>query len=349
MITFGVLALGLLNGGANSSLFRADLPVLAGNTPLSLALRVLAFAGSVQALGVLALAPGLMRDSGWAGLWHAVFQSGSAFNNAGFTIIGGVAGAPAALLVVTAALFVVGGLCFAAISNLRGRILGRDALHLHTRVVLVGTALLIVLGWAGFALIEWSNPRTLGTHREGARAGLPLFQALTPRTAGFDGVGVDGLTGGGQALTIVLMLIGAGATSTGGGLKVGTVLLLIVAIGISARRGGPLHAGKWRIPAQSLLRIAQLVGVALVLVFVATLVIWGLGDHTFADTLFEASSAFGTVGLTSGVTQAASGTERAILCLLMFLGRIGPLTLAWLLAARFIGPPDTDETTLPVS
>ena len=289
-------------------------------------------------VGWVLLAFVTVPDHGWGeGLWQALFHSISAFNNAGFSLY------PDSLTryatdplvnVVVPALFIVGGLGFAVLSDLfRLRRWGRFTLH--TKLMLIGTALLIGLGVGGFAALEWDNPGTLGAYdRTTDKLWVAWFQGVTPRTAGFNTTDTAAMTDGATLLTIVLMVIGGGPTSTAGGIKVTTFLVAVLATVAFFRRRERLHAFGHGIGLEQVLKVMALVTISVGLIVGALFVLLVTQEGDFLVLFFEAASAFGTVGLGQGATGTLDGTGRAVICLLMFLGRVGPLTLGFFLATK---------------
>lgn len=277
-------------------------------------------------------------QAAWWGAFHAV----SAFNNAGFDLTGGFRSITAyatnpLLLAAIGLLIVLGGLGFAIVGDaVTKRRWGRFALE--TKIVLLTTLVLLVLGAVTTAMFEWSNPATLGSLPENHRAMNALFQSITYRTAGFAAIDPGGLTEAGLFVGMALMFIGAASGSTAGGIKVNTFSVLLASIISTARGRRSTEAFGRRIPdvivfralSVALLAVAIVFGVALLLEILAP-------DQTFVDVLFEAVSAFGTVGLTTGITPAMPDAARLVLIGGMFVGRLGPLTLVLALAARSRG------------
>lgn len=237
-------------------------------------------------------------------------------------------------------LIVIGGLGFAVMEDVREGLLdwraGRPVrLQLHTKVVLLTTALLIVVGAAGVWAFEARN----------ALRGLPwdekllasLFQSVTPRTAGFNTLDYGKLTSSTLFFTILLMFIGASPGSTGGGVKTSTfaVVLALFRARITARNRVSLF--RRTVPEDT---VSRSVAIVMASVTLLTLVIFALltteigdvayraGGKRFLEVMFEAVSAFGTVGLSTGITSSLSATGKVLITGLMFVGRVGPLTLA---------------------
>ena len=277
---------------------------------------------------------------GWAqATWWGIFHSVSAFNNAGFDLTGGfrsITGYATQPLVLApiGILIVLGGLGFAIVGDaLTKRRWNRFALE--TKIVLLTTLVLLVGGALATAVFEWTNPATLGQLPELRRATNALFQSVTYRTAGFAAIDPGGLTEAGLFIGMALMFIGGASGSTAGGIKVNTFSVLftsIVSTAVGRRSAGAFGR---RIPdvivfraiAVALLSVAVVFSLALLLEVVAP-------DQGFVDVLFEAVSAFGTVGLTTGITPHLPDPALLILVAGMFIGRLGPLTLVLAMAAR---------------
>lgn len=281
-------------------------------------------------------------DSG-AAAWHAVFQAVSAFCNAGFSTFSdslvGFQTDPAVLSVIMA-LIVLGGVGFLALAELnillRRRFDGRAMiLSLHTKLVLGVTALLLLSGWSAFTVLEWTN--TLADMPSWARVANGLFMSVTARTAGFNTVDYASTTESSNFLTILLMSIGGSPGSTAGGIKT-TTFALIGLLALSRLLGRQVTSVRNRsVPEETVQRAVGLFVVAFGVMTAATflyvaLELQGAGQGetggNFIEHMFEAVSAFNTVGLSMGVTDELSPASRVLTVLLMYLGRVGPLTFA---------------------
>ena len=341
LMTFAVLvlsALGLPVGLPRSITLREDL----GQTSLrdiGQLVKLIAIVVVVcEVVGALLLLPAFVPVHGWAGgAWSAVFHSVSAFNNAGFALypdsLTRFATDPLLNVVITA-LFIVGGIGFAVIADL-WRHRAWQPLMLHSKLMLVGTAALIVWGVGVFALAEWSNPATLGLYESAFdRLIVAWFQGVTPRTAGFNTADFAAVHDVTAFSTIMLMLVGGGPTSTAGGIKVTTLVCLLLATVAFFQRSRDLHAFGRSIPLEDVLRVTALASIAMLFVAVATFLVLISHDGNFLDLLFEVVSAFGTVGLSRGETGELDALGRTVVIVLMFAGRVGPLTLGFFLATR---------------
>ncbi|NYE48410.1 potassium uptake TrkH family protein [Spinactinospora alkalitolerans] len=272
-------------------------------------------------------------------LYHGVFHAVSAFNNAGFALYSdslmGFATDPWIILPIALAV-IAGGLGFPVWIEIRRRREPgpRRRWSLHARITLSVTAVLLVVGTVLVTALEWTNPRTLGPMDTGDRLLSGFFHSAMPRTAGFNSLDVGGFQTQTLFVTDMLMFVGGGSAGTAGGIKVTTFALLAFVIYANVRGEPTVHVGDRRLSAgveQQALVVALL---AVGLVFVSTLVLMTITPFTLDQILFEVISAFATVGLSTGITADIPVAGQLILCLLMFIGRIGPITLATALALR---------------
>jgi trk system potassium uptake protein TrkH len=269
----------------------------------------------------------------WLGLFHSV----SAFNNAGFALysdnlIGFVEDGWVSLTITLAV--IAGGLGFPVLLELF-RAPGRSAhWSLHTKLTLTMTWILLAAGTLAILGFEWSNPDTLGRLDLPGKLLAGFFHGANPRTAGFNSVDYAAMGETSWLATDVLMFIGAGSAGTSGGIRVTTFAVLVLMISAEARGLSTVNAFRRRIPhgAQRQALAVTLIGLGAVVV--ATLAITAQSGFPLSRTLFEAFSAFGTVGLSTGITAQLPLPAQNILILLMFLGRTGPITLATALALR---------------
>ena len=270
-------------------------------------------------------------------VWHGVFHAISAFNNAGFalwsdSLVQFVTDGWITLTVAGA--IIAGGLGFPVWIELRRRIISPRFWTLHTKLTLVLTAALLALGFAAVAAFEWSNPATLGPLDGAGKLSAAFFQSVTPRTAGFNTIDYGSVTQETLFVTDVLMFIGGGSASTAGGIKVTTFALLFLMVWAEVRGDPHVTAFSRRIPAHAQRQAWSIAFIATIAVAVGTLALMAEGDNSFREVLFEAVSAFGTVGLSTGITADWGEFGRIVLIVLMFLGRTGPYTLAVALALR---------------
>lgn len=286
--------------------------------------------------GTAALATVFVPELDWGpGLWAALFHAVSAFNNAGFALFPDSLSrwvADPVINLVVPALFIIGGLGFVVLQEVwQERSWAR--LSVHSKLTLAGTVALLAWSWAAFAALEWTNPLTLGG-LDGwpARLVASWFQGATTRTAGFSTVDIGDIHDSTALLLMTLMLIGGGSTSTAGGIKVTTFIVLLLATAAFFRRRGAPHAFGRSLGADEVLKVLALVTVSLLVVMLALFAVSVSHDGKFLALAFEVVSAFGTVGLSRGATAELDAVGRAVIILLMFIGRVGPLTLGFVLA-----------------
>lgn len=293
-----------------------------------------------ETAGALLLMIRFIPDYGAIGIWYGVFHSISAFCNAGFDIIGPVslvdyARDPLVSLVICF-LIIIGGLGFCVWGNIADCKGNPRKFSFYTRLALIGTAVLLVVGTTLFTVFEWNNVSYSGFNF-GDKLLCSFFNATTARTAGYFTTDPATLSNSGTLLMIILMFIGACSGSTGGGVKVSTFTVIIVGM-VSVMRGKKdITIGRRRID-QSTLSQALAVFVAyLCLTITATLLINAIEPDavaSFSAVMFETVSAIGTVGLTQALTAKISVVSEFILIVLMYLGRVGILTFAFALRRR---------------
>lgn len=279
--------------------------------------------------------------------WRGVFQSVSAFCNAGFSLqsdsVVMFRSDPIALG-THAVLIVLGGLGFVVLAWLWWRVIRRDRSRasVQVRVVLVSSAVLVVVGGVAYAALEWDQ--TLAGLSTGDRVLNAFFQSVSMRTAGFNSVDITTMRPATILLTIVLMFIGASPGGTGGGIKTTTVAVLGAAIPeiVGTRRGTTLFGRV--VPTATLQRAASIAVVATLTMVLGLFVLLGTEDAPFEVLAFETVSALGTVGLSLGITGTLTATGKLVIIATMFIGRVGPLTLALALGERsrsHVGYPET--------
>jgi trk system potassium uptake protein TrkH len=265
--------------------------------------------------------------AGWSGLFHAI----SAFNNAGFAIhadgLTRYAGDALVLVPIMAAV-VVGGIGFPVLHELRQR--WRDPRHwtLHTKLTLIGTLALLAGGCLLALLFEWNNPRTLGPLGTGAKFLNGLFLSVSARSSGFNALDTGALTHETWALHYLLMFIGGGSAGTAGGVKVGTVAVLVLLVLAEVRGHTDTEAFGRRVGASAQRQAITVLVLGSTVVALGTLALLRVSDFPTDQVIFEVISAFGTVGLSTGITAQLPPSGQAVLALLMFVGRVGTITLA---------------------
>jgi trk system potassium uptake protein TrkH len=293
----------------------------------------------VEAAGAVVLAAGFI-GSGFGygqGLFQAVFHAIAAFCNAGFVALPdgdltSYAGAPSVNLTLVA-LIVLGGLGFPVLVNLyHYRQMRR--LTLHSKLVLITSAALVLIGVLSVAFLEWTNPATLGGEPTATRLWESLFQGVTPRTAGFSTVDYAQMRESTLFLQIGLMFIGTAPASTGGGVKVTTLALMVLLLLAQVRGQEDVSAFGRRISRQLIQKVLVVLSISALVVILAALAIMVSDGLRLVPAIFEVTSAFGTVGLSMQVSQELSTFAKLVIIGVMFFGRVGPITLVLALAAR---------------
>lgn len=269
------------------------------------------------------------------GMFHAI----SLFNNAGFDLFGGVSGRFSGLAlftndpivsIIAMALIILGGIGFIVMSDLM-EYKKRKRLLLHTKVVLFTSAVLIVGGAVVIFTFEFTNPATLGPLNGGSKVLASFFHAVSPRSGGVSTLDVGSFRQATQFFLIILMFIGASPGSTGGGIKTTTFAILIGAMIAMVRGKDDIVMFRHRLAKDRIYKAITLTLFALVIVIISAMALSTTENHQFLMILFEVTSAFGTVGLSMGLTPELSTIGKIIISFLMFLGRLGPLTLAYAL------------------
>ena len=263
------------------------------------------------------------------------FHSVSAFCNAGFDIFGqlnlgnsltGFQSDPVVLLTL-GALVMVGGLGFFVWEEVI-RLHRWKKFSVYTKLVLLTSAVLLVGGAAGFCLLEWNNPQTLGPMQVGDKLVNGLFQSMTVRTAGFDAMNQGGLTDAGKALSMMLMIIGGSSGSTAGGVKTVTMMVVLLFIWNRARGRDSVCVFKRTIPGTQVMDALTIVTIVSLLAVFGGVFISATSPIGFTDGLYESVSALATVGLTTGVTTSLSLAAKILIIFYMYFGRVGVLTLS---------------------
>lgn len=275
-------------------------------------------------------------DSWGTALWHGVFHAVSAFNNAGFALFSdnlmGFLTDGFVLMPISVAV-IIGGLGFPVLMELL-RTRRPRMWSLHTRLTLLMTGVLLVGGTLFITGAEWGNPGTLGPLGVVDKVLGGWFHAVQPRTAGFNawdyGVATDETLLG----TILLMFVGGGSAGTAGGLKVTTFIVLFFVIVAEVRGDDDVIAFDRRIEHRVVRQAITVALLGIAAVMGGTMVLTELTDLPFRDVLFETTSAFATVGLSTGITPQIGEPGQVVLVMLMFLGRLGPITLVSALALR---------------
>ncbi|GAB6157294.1 TrkH family potassium uptake protein [Desulfotomaculum varum] len=318
-------------------LIQESLNVIELSGLIRLAKQVIALTFVIEITAALLLALHFVPALGLArGIGYSLFHAVSAFNNAGFDLFGnfrsltGYVDEPLVNITVTGTV-ILGGLGFTVMADLL-RYRERKKLSLHTKLALIVTVFLLLLGMLVFFMLEHNN--TLAGMSAGSKFWASWFQAVTPRTAGFNTVDVAAMRPATLFFIMILMFIGASPGSTGGGIKTTTFGILCLAVISLARGKEDAEIFMRRIPKEQIYKGMGVVFLALCWVVCATLLLDVTEKADFLKIMFEVVSAMATVGLSAGLTPGLSAAGKIIIICSMFLGRLGPLTIAFALAVR---------------
>lgn len=298
--------------------------------------RVIGGSVAIQLTGAAVLIARLWPQYGMkrAMIW-GVFHSVSAFCNAGFDILGSIApGASMApfqsdpiVCITLMFLIVLGGLGFFVWEELATKRSLRKC-SIYTKLVLIASSGLILLGAGLTMLLEWNNPQTLGNMPVGTKILNAFFQSVTLRTAGFASFDQGGLTEGGKAVSVLFMLIGGSSGSTAGGIKTVTVLVLILFLYARIRGRRDVTVFRRTVPGEKVVDALTLTTLVALLAVLGAVFLCVANPVSFLDALYETSSAIGTVGLTTGLTPGLGVASQILIIVFMYFGRVGLLTLS---------------------
>ena len=315
---------------------------------------VIKLAAAFEAVGIVLLLFAFVPQFGAEGVWVSVFTAISAFCNAGFDLFGRF-GAYSSLVpyvnnyyvqAVIMFMIMAGGLGFMVWVEL-AEYRKKRRLSLHAKVVLQFSAIFWVGGAGLLALLEWSNPRTMGGLSVPGKIMAALFQSVSTRTAGMNTIDLAACSPISKLLMSVLQFIGAAPGSTGGGVKVTTFAVLILTIRSVAQGRDDCVIGGHHIESKTVYRALTIIVIGAVAAFGSAVVVYYNTAETVSviDCIFESCSAFGTVGLSVGVTGQLNTGAKLLYMACMFMGRVGPVSLAISLTAK---PDDNKRKVLPV-
>ena len=305
--------------------------------------------------GALLLIPTFREDFSFGrSLWLSIFHSISAFNNAGFSLFSDslVQYAESAWpMAIVSALIILGGIGYQVI--MEAFIWGRDRLQgrkehtvfsLHFRIVASTTVALLLIGTLSFLAIEYDNPETLAGSGFGVKLLLAGFQSVVMRTAGFNSIDIGAMETSALFVAIALMFVGASPGSTGGGAKTTTIRILLASTLAALRGKEEVNCYQRQIPTARVLKaLAVVVASAISIVIITTCISVTDPDLTFISILFEAVSAFATVGLSTGITADLSTLGQLFIIITMYIGRVGIL----LLISALLGDPSPSAIHFP--
>lgn len=285
-----------------------------------------------ELLGAIVMMPFFCKEFGWNGVWMSIFHSISAFCNAGFDIMGEYSGEFSSLTmfssmpiinIIISLLIVIGGIGFIVWKDIYDYKLNFKKYRLQSKVVIIMSIILIILPGLYFFFFEFNDLNLK------ERILVSMFQAITPRTAGFNTISLNGISEVGLTIIIILMLIGGSPGSTAGGMKTSTIAVIFASIVSVFKNKENAELFKKRISDENIKSAFAIFFLYLFLFLFSGLIISKIENIPVLTGLFETASAIGTVGLTLGITPTLSLLSKIILIILMFFGRLGGLTLIY--------------------
>jgi len=340
MATAGAFIMGRRIGLRNRLIMQEALNQMSLSGIVRLTKYVILTTFAIEGIGALLLSFKFIPTFGFPkGIAFSLFHSISAFCNAGFDIMGNYTSLTAFVTdplvnIVIMGLILVGGIGFSVIIDVvRNRKYRK--LSVHTKLVLVTSGVLLLIGFVLFLVIEWNNPATLGELSIPGKIIGALFQSVTPRTAGFNTIPIDQLETPSKLITMVLMFIGGSPGSTAGGIKTTTLGIIFLTILMVIRGKDDIEFSFRRISKDTANKALAVFSIVLTLALTIMILLSITEPHLeFTDIMFEVFSALGTVGLSTGITSSLSVAGKLIIALAMFFGRVGPLTMVIALTRR---------------
>ncbi|MFB5663672.1 TrkH family potassium uptake protein [Alteribacillus sp. HJP-4] len=297
---------------------------------------LLIFSFAMEIIATILLSFRWVPEYGWFyGIYTSLFHAISAFNNAGFSLwtnsLSSYVGDPAVNIVITF-LFITGGIGFVVLHDVYYT-RKFSQLSLHSKIMLTSTIIVNVIAMLFLFVLEYGNPTTLGNLTLSEKLWSSYFQAVTPRTAGFNTLDIGSMETSSIMLVLLLMFIGAGSASTGSGIKLTTFIVIVLAVVTYLKGKKEAVVFKRTISPHIISRSLAIMVISLMAVFLGVFIL-SITEHTpMSLIVFEVFSAFGTVGLSMGMTDELSEIGKLVIIILMFMGRIGPVTLAFALAS----------------
>lgn len=300
----------------------------------------------LEGIGTILLAFRFIPEMGIrSGIYNAIFHSISAFCNAGFDLMGRYDAFSSLTRYVSdslvnltiCALIIVGGLGFIVWNDITAHRLHFSRYQLHSKIVLTMTGVLLFFGTLLFLIFEYHDTQT--GMNAGQRILASLFEAVTPRTAGFNTTSLEDLSESGSLLTMILMFIGGNPGSTAGGIKTSTLFVLVLSIGATCTHSPNITIFKRSLEDGIARQAAAIATIYLIAITSGAMVIAAIESFSLRDIMMETISAAGTVGLSTGISAAGCVTTKIIFMILMFGGRVGGLTLALVLAEKRVFVP----------
>nr|WP_274363783.1 MULTISPECIES: TrkH family potassium uptake protein [unclassified Paenibacillus] len=302
--------------------------------------RVLIYSLIVEAAAAVIFAVRLSMDFGWKkGAYLGLFHAISFFNNAGFDLFGDFRSISVyvddfVMNVVSMAIIMIGGIGFIVIADVVDYRTKNRRLSLHSKIVLSMSLLLFVVGAVVIFIFEFTNVKTIGSLNGYGKVLTSFFHSVSPRSAGVSSLNMSDLRQATQFFIIILMFIGGSPGSTGGGIKTTTFAVLIGAVIAIIRGKEDVVFFEYRLAKERVYKAVTLTLFSLILVTGVTMLLSTTEDAQFLMILFEATSAFGTVGLSMGLTPELTVFGKVLISLTMFAGRLGPITMAYALGPK---------------
>jgi trk system potassium uptake protein TrkH len=300
-----------------------------------------------EAVGTVILTIAWLQDYDFSkAFFYAAFYSISAFNNGGFSLFPNSLMSFADQYIITftiSMLYIIGGIGFLVLMDIKQHKSWKK-LSPNSKLILSAIAGLNIFAFIAIWCLEASNPLTLAPMSLGDQAVNAWFHATVPRSSGFNSLPMDQLTDASSLITMMLMIIGGGSLSTAGGIKVGTFIIVVLSVISFLRREDEVRVFNHSVPEKTTFKALAVIFITVTLIFMGFFSLLLLEPHQrFQDLLFEAVSAACTVGLSRGITEELQPASLVILMMLMYAGRLGPLTLAYLIAtpkkSRLKHPP----------
>lgn len=300
----------------------------------------------IEGIGALLYMTVFVPQFGARGIWISVFNSVSAFCNAGMDIIGENSLVDYArnpiINATTSALIILGGIGYIVWWDVIRVTMGRERkkrrifshLTLHSKIAIVSSALLILIGGVAILAFEYNNPETLGPHSLFDKIQMALFQSVTTRTAGFAAIPQQNLTDPSSIVSILLMFIGGSPVGTAGGIKTVTFAILLASAITHVRGKREVTLFNRTVAKSAVEKAASVCTMSFGIMFLSTLALSAVHDAGLMDILYETASATATVGLTKGITPLLNNAGKIIVILTMYLGRVGPISLALALGGK---------------
>ncbi|MDQ0214407.1 trk system potassium uptake protein TrkH [Oikeobacillus pervagus] len=305
------------------------------------------FSLSIEVSIMIFLAAQWIPEFGWGrGSFYSFFHAISAFNNAGFALwsdgLSRYIGNPIINIGITT-LIILGGLGYTVLIEVWNKQKWRQ-FSLHTKIMLSATLVINLVAFLIIFLLEYTNEKTIGLLPLSDKLWASYFQAVTTRTAGFNTIEIGSLDESTLFVFLILMFIGAGSGSTGGGIKLTTFIVISLAVITFIRGKHDIHIFKRSIQPLYILKVLAIASISIFVIAIAVFILNITEDAEFLPILFEVISAFSTVGLSMGITSSLTFIGKFIIIFVMLMGKLGPLTVAFMLAkkekARFRYPSE---------